>query len=482
MKFTLSSGAKAVAALLFLATVTPLATSSPSETSLEALSSAAVAEPVAHSVSMSHLRKRQEPGHDHDHDHDHPTATTSVGTPATGTGALGAATPTATTPAHDDHEGHDHGDHEGHDHDHEGHDHAESEAGHSHGPARVCDDHNHAAEGRYVVWHHIVALVVLIVVAGLGCVLPMILRDNQRTRYFVQCGKYFGAGIVLSVAFVHIMPEALFALTHPCLSKAWTDDYPGYAPLIMMMSGLTMLVIEYLASSLVIKVETQNKKDTVAAGSGDALEANNAHAHFNDKHDHVGHASSSSSLENKPQGLQDDCNHAHGLTLLQCGPGVSTKVSTYMLEAGITLHSVFIGISLGVLAGSEFLAMTIAICFHQFFEGIALGSRIADLTFRRRLMPFFLVALFALITPVGIAIGMGMRTSYKANSVENLIIMGVCNSIACGVLIYTAYVTLLGGDILYSERFRAESRANKASYLVAVWLGAITMAVIALWA
>ncbi|KAF9575708.1 high-affinity Zn(2+) transporter zrt1 [Mortierella alpina] len=335
--------------------------------------------------------------------------------------------------------------------------------------------------GQYVVWHHIVALVVLIVVASLGCILPMVMRDNQRTRYFVQCGKYFGAGVVLSVAFVHIMPEALFALTHPCLSTAWTEDYPGYAPLIMMMSGLTMLVIEYLASSLVLKVETQNKKAVVAAASGDALEAN-AHAHFQDKRDHAGHASSASSLENKPQGLQDDCNHAHGLTLLQCGPGVSTKVSTYMLEAGITLHSVFIGISLGVLAGSEFLAMTIAICFHQFFEGIALGSRIADLTFRRRFMPFLLVAIFALITPVGIAIGMGMRTSYKANSVENLIIMGVCNSIACGVLIYTAYVTLLGGDILYSERFRAESRANKASYLVAVWLGAIAMAIIALWA
>ncbi|KAF9968302.1 high-affinity Zn(2+) transporter zrt1 [Mortierella alpina] len=465
MKFTLSNGAKAVAALLFLASVTPLATSSPSEASLDVSSMAAVAEPVAQLVSMSHLQKRQEPGHDHDHDHPAPTTT----------GHDHAA------PGHDEHAGHDHGEHEGHEDEHEGHGPEESEAGHSHGPARVCDAHNHAAEGEYVVWHHIVALVVLIVVASLGCILPMIMRDNQRTRYFVQCGKYFGAGVVLSVAFVHIMPEALFALTHPCLSKAWTDDYPGYAPLIMMMSGLTMLVIEYLASSLVLKVEAQNKKAVVASTSGDALESN-AHAHFSDKHDHAGHASSSSSLENKPQGLQDDCNHAHGLTLLQCGPGVSTKVSTYMLEAGITLHSVFIGISLGVLAGSEFLAMTIAICFHQFFEGIALGSRIADLTFRRRLMPVLLVAIFALITPVGIAIGMGMRTSYRANSVENLIIMGVCNSIACGVLIYTAYVTLLGGDILYSERFRAESRANKASYLVAVWLGAIAMAVIALWA
>ncbi|KAG0206440.1 high-affinity Zn(2+) transporter zrt1 [Mortierella sp. GBA30] len=314
------------------------------------------------------------------------------------------------------------------------------------------------------------------------------MRDNQRTRFAVQCGKYFGAGIVLSVAFVHIMPEALFALTHPCLSKAWTDDYPGYAPLIMMVSGLTMLVIEYLASNLVINVEAQSKKAAAAAASGAALESNDHHhGHSHDEKAIAGHASSSSSFDaptaNKTNGLENDnCNHAHGLTLLQCGPGVSTKISTYMLEVGIALHSVFIGIALGVLAGSEFLAMTIAICFHQFFEGIALGSRIADLTFHRRLTPILLVAIFALVTPLGVAIGMGMRSSYTANSVENLIIMGVCNSIACGVLIYTAYVTLLGGDILYSERFRAESRAHKASYLVAVWLGAIGMAVLALWA
>jgi len=179
---------------------------------------------------------------------------------------------------------------------------------------------------------------------------------------------------------------------------------------------------------------------------------------------------------------KDGCSHAHGLTLLQCGPGVSTKVSTYMLEVGIALHSVFIGIALGVLAGSEFLAMTIAICFHQFFEGVALGSRIADLTFKKKWLPIVLVAIFALVTPFGVAIGMGMRSGYKASSVENLIITGICNSIACGVLLYTAFVTLLGGDILYSERFRAESPRHKASYMAAVWFGAALMAVLALWA
>jgi len=343
-----------------------------------------------------------------------------------------------------------------------------------------------------------VALFVLMVVAGLGCALPMIMHDSPRTRFAVQLGKYFGAGVVLSVAFIHILPEALFSLTHPCLSKAWTDDYPGYAPLIMMVSGLTMLVIEFLASSLAINVAAQSKKQTAALESGE-VHGHSHHENDHDdhwhSHDQKGETASSGSITppatahvhgapiSGASGHENDgCSHAHGLTLLQCGPGVSTKVSTYMLEIGIALHSVFIGIALGVLAGSEFLAMTVAICFHQFFEGVALGARIADLTFARRLVPFLLILAFALVTPLGVAIGMGMRTSYKSNSVENLIVMGVCNSIACGVLLYTAFVTLLGGDILYSERFRTESRASKACYLVAVWMGALAMAVIALWA
>ncbi|KAF9578994.1 high-affinity Zn(2+) transporter zrt1 [Lunasporangiospora selenospora] len=362
--------------------------------------------------------KRQDADHDHDHDHDHPTTTTPTAPTGTSTSVVPASIVT-NTPAPN------HGDHD-HDHDHDhGHDHSKEEdahAGHSHGPARVCEPEGHD-HGEYVMWHHIVALFILIVVAGFGCVIPMIVKDSPRSRFMVQLGKYFGAGVVLSVAFVHILPEALFGLTHPCLSKAWTDDYPGYAPLIMMITGLTMLVIEYLASSLVLKVEAQTKRDAaLAAGDGSqGLEANHSDDHSHDgnaawdKHDHHHdheHPSPASTPTSGKAGHETDvCNHAHGLTLLQCGPGVSTKISTYMLEIGIALHSVFI-----------------------------------------------------------------------ENSVSNLIATGVCNSIACGVLLYTAFVTLLGGDILYSERFRTETRASKASYLIAVWLGAISMAVLALWA
>ncbi|KAG0362730.1 ZIP zinc transporter-domain-containing protein [Gamsiella multidivaricata] len=463
MKLSLSCKFAVLAAVLVLASHAP--TTSSASAVLVVHGSVQPSNTGLNSETLA-LKKRADD--DHDHDHDHPTSAAPI------------TSPTPTAPAHD------------HDHDHDldenlDQDHAE---GHSHGPARTCETHSHD-HGEYIVWHHIVALIVLTVIAGLGCALPMMIHDNPRTRFAVQVGKYFGAGVVLSVAFVHIMPEALFALTHPCLSTAWTEDYPGYAPLIMMVSGLTMLVIEFLASSLVFNVEAENRATAAAAAAGGDLES---HDHWNSHSQKVKetkHSVDSDSDSASPktaaavgpagQGI-DDCNHAHGLTLLQCGPGVSTKVSTYMLEIGIALHSVFIGIALGVLAGSEFLAMTIAICFHQFFEGIALGSRIADLSFRKKYVPVLLVLAFALVTPLGVAIGMGVRSTYRAGSVENLITMGVFNSIACGVLLYTAYVTLLGGDILYSERFRAETKASKASYLVAVWLGALSMAVIALWA
>ncbi|KAG0006261.1 high-affinity Zn(2+) transporter zrt1 [Entomortierella chlamydospora] len=223
---------------------------------------------------------------------------------------------------------------------------------------------------------------------------------------------------------------------HPCLFKAWTDDYPSYAPLIMMVSGLSMLVIEFMASTLVLNVDAQRKAAAAAAavGSASPMEAHDHENHAvwgstnekftNANHSvHVKSSPPSPTTDSRALSRDDDCNHAHCPTLLQCSPGVSTKVSTYMLEFGIALRSVFIGIAVGVLAGHEFLAMTIAICLHQFFEGIALGFRIADLTFSKRWVPFLLVLAFALVTPLGVAIGMGIQSGYKSSNVENFIVI-----------------------------------------------------------
>ncbi|KAJ2714818.1 hypothetical protein H4R19_001530, partial [Coemansia spiralis] len=53
-------------------------------------------------------------------------------------------------------------------------------------------------------------------------------------------------------------------------------------------------------------------------------------------------------------------------------------LATYVLELGITLYSVLVGLALA-MSDRGFLALFIATCFHQFFEGLALGASLAEL-------------------------------------------------------------------------------------------------------
>ena len=48
--------------------------------------------------------------------------------------------------------------------------------------------------------------------------------------------------------------------------------------------------------------------------------------------------------------------------------------------------------------------------------------------------------LYGITTPVGIAIGLGVRSTYNPNSTTPSIVSGVLDSLSAGVLIYTGLV------------------------------------------
>lgn len=50
-----------------------------------------------------------------------------------------------------------------------------------------------------------------------------------------------------------------------------------------------------------------------------------------------------------------------------------------MLEVGIIVHSVIIGLALGASRSvSTIKPLIVALCFHQFFEGMGLGTCISE--------------------------------------------------------------------------------------------------------
>lgn len=126
-----------------------------------------------------------------------------------------------------------------------------------------------------------------------------------------------------------------------------------------------------------------------------------------------------------------------------------------MLEAGILFHSVFIGLALSVSTGSAFVVLLIAIAFHQTFEGLALGSRIAAIASfsTSSPKPWLMSLMYGITTPVGQAIGLGLQGFYDPMSMGGLLMVGIVNAVSCGLLLYAGLVQLLAEDFLSEESY-----------------------------
>jgi len=150
------------------------------------------------------------------------------------------------------------------------------------------------------------------------------------------------------------------------------------------------------------------------------------------------------------------------------------------------IHSLVIGFTLALASGADFESLVTAILFHQVFEGLSLGIRIAALPpptddpqqpILGWLRPV-LALLFALTTPAGILSGLyvfgGGHTNARAVA-GTKIAEGVLCAISAGMLIYAACVEMLAADIVLDPTLWRASKRRQVVALVSVALGATGM-------
>lgn len=174
-------------------------------------------------------------------------------------------------------------------------------------------------------------------------------------------------------------------------------------------------------------------------------------------------------------------------------PGASTTVversfhqqiaAFLILEFGVIFHSVIIGLNLGT-AGDEFATLYPVLVIHQSFEGLGIGARLSSIPIPKRLnwLPWTLCAGYGLTTPVAIAIGLCLRTTYNAGSFTANAVSGVLDAISAGILIYTGLVELLARDFLFNRGRTRDDGKRLAFMVVCVFLGAALMALLGKWA
>jgi zinc transporter 1/2/3 len=154
-----------------------------------------------------------------------------------------------------------------------------------------------------------------------------------------------------------------------------------------------------------------------------------------------------------------------------------------LLEAGILFHSIFIGMAVSVATGPPFVVFLVAIAFHQSFEGLALGSRIAAINFPHHSpRPWLMVLAYGTTTPIGQAIGLVVHNLYDPQSAAGLLMVGFMNGISSGLLLFAGLVQLLAEDFLSDKSYGILKGRRRWEAFAAVLAGATLMALVGAWA
>ncbi|KAG6417003.1 hypothetical protein SASPL_124444 [Salvia splendens] len=331
-------------------------------------------------------------------------------------------------------------------------------------PAAVLADCTCEAEDEYrdkalALRYKVAALASILVASAAGVCLPVAAKwfpalSPKNNLFFVV--KAFAAGVILSTGFIHVLPDAFESLTSPCIPEHPWGDFP-FTGFIAMVASIGTLMVDTYATSYY----RRRANEKAADGGGDQEMLAAVHDHGTHGHAHRGGLVSSDSDSDDSELLRH-------------------RVISQVLELGIVVHSVIIGIALGASQSpSTIKPLIAALTFHQFFEGIGLGGCISQAKFNVRAVAIMAV-FFSLTTPVGIAIGIGIANIYSETSSTAIIVEGVFNSASAGILIYMALVDLLSADFM-SPRLQNNGKLQLGANL-ALLLGAGCMSLLAKWA
>ncbi|KAJ9206017.1 hypothetical protein DTO164E3_1270 [Paecilomyces variotii] len=292
--------------------------------------------------------------------------------------------------------------------------------------------------------------------------------------YVYLFARYFGTGVIIATAFVHLLDPA-YQEIGPASCVGMTGNWAIYSwPPALVLASVTGIFLMDFGAELYVESKYGIQKEA-------PVNIVTGHVHHQD------------ALQSYPQDHEHQQQHPDKATIAYNNNSESDSLSVeismkqqfaafLILEFGVIFHSVIIGLNLGV-AGEEFATLYPVLVFHQSFEGLGIGARLSAIEFKRNLrwVPWVLCIAYGLTTPIAIAIGLGVRTTYNPNSNTANIVSGVLDSISAGILIYTGLVELLARDFLF-DPCRTNSRKQLGFMILSTLLGAGIMALLGKWA
>jgi len=362
----------------------------------------------------------------------------------------------------------------------------------------------------------VIGIPVIFVLGLAGSLIPPVLAYvfpayNITKKYWFTFFNGIAAGVILAVGFIHSLNDSQSGFTVDVYDESeynLTDNY-AWADFISMIAILLLFTMEEIMAIIANRWGIRSL-DPHFNGIVEEEEDDSHELHACD-HTIADHLQNDGQCEAQP--LEEGCNHHHndGKTEDEDGSGSSSSsreedddndeeaakpkkkmkqqqhgsvnmfLKMILLFVGLDTHNIFVGLALGISHNDYVLF--IALLFHQFFEGLGMGSRVAMAKLRSIWLVVAIDLIFASFPSLFIAIGVGIKQGIDdADSTYSYnLIKAILQGISAGILIYIALVHMMRAYRDNGSTAKHRDIHSIFSYF-GLLFGCAVMSVIGIWA
>lgn len=337
-----------------------------------------------------------------------------------------------------------------------------------------------------VVSVKIIGAILILIFGALGCSTPVLAhygsKRSVKVAHFLgfvqQLMLSLGAGVMLATALLHIVPEGIEALAEGGLGGEEKPEGPSESnetltEMISPIGSAKPVVFSKISKHqqtdfsnfLTGDINTMDKEElrhaliAVVMRNPSSYDLIGVPPTQQPERDSKPVYAKLSEGEGEPEEEENE-PYPYGYLFVFIGLAVTfvaeselhrlagrTKAPTlkaHLVEAGVAVHSVLVGVALGTMTDVEAAnTLMIALIFHQLCEGFAVGPMIQKGA-TSATHSIVMITIFAFSTPLGVLVGALIDAYSDPNAKGMLLAKGILMLIASGLLIFVGCVEFLG--------------------------------------
>lgn len=275
-------------------------------------------------------------------------------------------------------------------------------------------------------------------------------RRRDRVEIFLSMFLCFGAGLLLSTCFVHMIPEVRTSFVQASKVGDWPllELYP-FAEVVICIGFFAVYLLEEMGEKMIKHDPPEENAHEMERSKSQSLLGLEIDGHQRKNSNHHSHG---------------DHAHAHGPALsAEEQKSVAAAIRGFLLVAALSFHSIFEGMAIGLQPTlSDVWFLFTAVIVHELAIMFCIGMEMLASKLRVLLYVIYMVEL-GLITSVGVGVGIVVTEYVHDPSATHLLVIAILQGIAAGTLLYVTFL-----EVLERERHKP---GNGLAKLLAIAIG-----------